>query len=768
MAKVYIGGDERTKRAFFLFGMAPNKTIQVKEWDDSSLSGRLINNKYSQEPAYNATVQIGDNADIYGCTYFKGSLPAGNTTIRAYYKGKSIEESVSTSSGNMTITNITFNEATTGNPPTVEETDDHLKFTWTGNNCVELSLKLSNTWIEGIGGVYVNGIPIKTSSNTNRNFRVRTYDNPGLTWDTTASSQYTSYEIDGKYAIVHSILVTGATQDSTTDVDWIFAPFERTVSSCRDSTDYYGVGYRFSVSGSDFNISELRYDCSWELWEDVHIKESGTTHLSRRRSQFWIHEPITGSLNMNNTLGLHHLQPPDYIFDLSGSLSTYIWPPAEMGDNLVKSENSGYITYQDTHKLGDVTTAELPFRVILYSTTGSIDKYTYLMDELAGNYRDFYGLEYTVINPAVLISDVLSHTFGTGWDFTTVTDDYMASFQNWNFKRVLVLFPWESDASQGGDYPNRVTTPHNIVMHSNDASNFTTFINDIHSKGMTIQTWIPTHYSISSSLWWPPTPASHNWWSYDEDGDPRDIVAGGSRKMEVNYRTTYPKYALDKLKTAQTTYHISSIYFDAYGAAHNTDYNHTPIVPHIDQLGQYISEIQDMGYDLYLESVSPFAVISVGSLTSAPGGDIGAAFSGQEWLLYDTHIGMNRASDDYPLDFNYYRCLANKATIQLRFTNCTSDELALISSSNYDYNEMSTFMDTRTLYDHPTSGEKIGVLWDDDETTTQVLFAFSAMKYTLEGGRTTVYDVTNRVDISDTVAGGQFTTSSQNTYKITD
>jgi hypothetical protein len=221
---------------------------------------------------------------------------------------------------------------------------------------------------------------------------------------------------------------------------------------------------------------------------------------------------------------------------------------------------------------------------------------------------------------------------------------------------------------------------------------------------------------------------------------------------------------LKKLQEIQDKFKFDGIWHDSFTGALSIDYSAEIIKSHMDQQMQYLSATQEMGYSPYLESLGSIGMTGVGSYFVTPldslGGDrdLYAAFGGREYLAYKTAFTLSKV-DDHPMQIDYYKFLANKAVPTVDYYQLNDGEKDIVSQSNKDYNDASPYMDKR----HVLPNEK-GVLWEDKESNTQVLFAYREFSYNLEGGINEVFDFTSNSNIE--IIDGTFTTEPKHTYKL--
>ena len=718
-----------------------NETIET-----GIVSGRIYYDNKLLSPIYNASVLVDEQlAEIYGSTFLVLNVTAGEATIEAHdNQGHTIIENFTVEPSVVNSVDILFPASNEGTPPTVISTADHLQFSW--ENGISLELNLNGDRILGIGDVNFNGTLLRKSVSAGT-FTIEKIENGTFVDITYSKCQYLSYETEGKIAIVHSELIT---PEGDIGVDWIFTPWEMTV----EGIQYEGLGYRFSMT-SPVNISKLGFRCSWELNGNI----SGKTLLTRREMTEWERNcTYTEGFDIHTNFLLGQSQPPDYQYAASGALASYIWPPSDASNRLQKDNDSDQLLSYDEFSFGEANQTEMPFRVILYASEWGIDDYTSLFDQISENYREFYGLEEVELLPTVITRDFLQAPPGQPYPYVDVADNILPEFAAHNFKHVNVLSVWTSNGRIGTPYDGNRLATHSIDVYPEDAMALKYFINKTHDLGMELSVWLSTCYSQDS-----PAIPVEEWKIVNVNGSIPDSPTQDI--YLVSYRSGYLAYALERLKAVETEFGFNGIWHDSFTQGFDTDYSDTTIRPPIDQLIQFASAAQRMGYAPYLEALSSFGMPAIGSVfVTSPGSprgdrDINAAFGGREYLAYKTSFTLWHTDDYYPMQIDYYRFLANKACPMINYAYLNDTEKDIVSQSNKDYNAVSIYMDKRQVLSNDT-----GVLWFDIESNIQVLFAYSEISFTLEGGRTEVFDITGNSAVE--ISNGSFMTQPGHTYMV--
>ena len=716
-----------------------NETVET-----GTVSGRILQDNKLLSPIYNASVLINEQpAEIYGATYLALNVTAGQATLEAHDNhGHTIIENISVEPFIINSIDVFFPANTEGTSPDIITTSDYIQFIW--GNALSVELNLNNNRILGIGDVNINGTPLRKpiSSGT---FTIEKIENGTFVIITYTKCQYLSYETKGKIVIVHSQLIT---TEGNISIDWIFTPWNTTI----EGNQYTGLGYRFSII-SPINISKMGFKCSWEINENI----SGKTLLTRREKTDWERSCTQQegfNINTNSLLG--QSQPPDYQYDDTGALASYIWPPCEVRNILQKNNDSDQLWSYDEFSFGETKQAETPLRLVFYANKGGIDEYTYLLDQISQDYRKFYGL-----NEVELVPTVLGHldaATGAAPPYRTVADTQLPEYADHNFKHVSISSVWKSNGRIGAPYDENRLATHSIDVHPDDVNELKYFFNKTHNLDMELSIWLSICYSQQS----PDIPVTE-WRVTNVDGSYNTAASGDV--YVLSYRSGYLAYALEKLKAAETNFGCNGIWHDSFTQGFDTDYSASIIKPSIDPLMQFLSATQRMGYAPYLESIGPFGMTAVGSVAVTPPGsprgdrDINAAFKGKEYLAYKTAFTLWHPNDYSPMQIDYYRFIANKACPMINYAYLNDTEKDNISQANKDYNAVSSYMDKRHVLSNDT-----GILWYDNESTTQVLFAYNESSYTLEGGITEVFDITSNTVVE--INSGSFTTQPKHTYTL--
>ena len=713
--------------------------------ETGSVSGRILYDDIMMRPVYDASVLVnGKQAEMYGTTYLALSVSTGEATVEVHSGGQTITETLMAEPGIVNIVDIIFPASNEGTPPAVTSISDQLLFRW--ENGISLVLNLNGDQILGIGDVKINGTPLRKPVSAGT-FTIEKIQNGRFVGITYTKCQYLSYETKGKIAIVHSELITA---QGNIGVDWIFTPWEMTV----EGIQYEGLGYRFSVT-SPVNISRIGFNCSWEINENI----GGKTLLSRREMTEWERDCTQAEgFSLRASVFFGKSQPPDYQYDDSGALASYIWPPCDADNTLQKGNGSDQLWSYDEFLFGETKQAETPFRVILYASEGGIDDYTALFDQISENYREFYGLKEVNLLPTVIARNYLQAQPGQPYPYEDVANTMLPEFAAHNFKHVNVLSVWISNGRMGAPYNGNRLATQSIDVNPADVNALKYFVNETHDLGMELSVWLSICYSQKTTL----IPVT-SWRVTNADGSFNTAQSGDI--YVLSYGSGYLAYAIERLKAVKADFGFNGIWHDSFTQGFDIDYS-TPVVkPLIDQLMQYVSATQQMGYAPYLEALCPFGMTAIGSVFVTPKGsprgtrDMNAAFQGKEYLAYKTAFTLWENSDYYPIQIDYYRFLANKACPMINYAYLNDSEKNDISQSNKDYNAASSFMDKRHVFSNNT-----GVLWYDNESITQVLFAFNKFSYKLEGGRNEVFDITSNSAVE--INNGSFTTQPRHTYKL--
>ena len=718
-----------------------------KSEETGIVSGRILSDNISFRPVYDASVLVnGQPAEIYGTTYLALNVSIGEATVEAHdSEGQTMTETLTVEPSVVNSADVIFPADEAGVSPIVTSTSDHLQFLWSNGMSVEL--KLNGDELLGIGDVKVNEIPLRKplSSGT---FTIEKIEGGTFVGIGYTKCQYLSYETKGVSVVVHSMLITG---EGNIGVDWIFTPWNMTA----EGNLYTGVGYRFSIF-SPVDISKIGFNCSWELNGDV----IGKTLFTRREHADWERNCTQSDGFSIDTRSLFvQSQPPDYQYDDSGSLASFIWPPGEVENTLQKNSGSDQLWFYDTFSFGETKQAETPFRVILYSSKAGLDEYTYLFDQVSENYRSFYGEEEVLPIPTVLANTYLQQGIQSGQAplYRHVADSWLPEFANHNFKQILIIDVWTSNGRLGTPDKNRLATQ-SIDVYPDDVNDVKYLTNKTHSLGMKLVVWLSICYSQKS-----PTIPVTDWRTTNLDGSFNTAQSGDV--YTLSYRSGYLAYAIERLRAIKTQFGFDGIWHDSFGAGSLTDYANTFIKPPIDQQMQYASATQRIGYTPYLEAISPFGMTGIGSVgvtaPNSPHGtrDMSTAFGGREYLAYKTSVILFTPNDFNPLQIDYYKFLANKAVPMIAYQLLNDAEKDSVSQANKDYNAASSYMDKRHVLSNET-----GVLWYDKESSTQILFAFKTFSYKLEGGITEVFDVTSNSVVK--IESGGFTTQLDHTYKL--
>ena len=95
----------------------------------------------------------------------------------------------------------------------------------------------------------------------------------------------------------------------------------------------------------------------------------------------------------------------------------------------------------------------------------------------------------------------------------------------------------------------------------------------------------------------------------------------------------------------------------------------------------------------------------------------------------------------------------------LDFQYLDETEKDIVSHANKDYNDALPYMGKRHVLSYDN-----GVLWYDNESNTQILFAYKEFSYDLEGDINEVFDITSNSIVE--IYSGNFSTQPNHTYKL--
>ncbi|RLF39646.1 MAG: hypothetical protein DRN12_06695, partial [Thermoplasmata archaeon] len=384
--------------------------------------------------------------------------------------------------------------------------------------------------------------------------------------------------------------------------------------------------------------------------------------------------------------------------------------------------------------------------------------YTYLLDKVNENYQKFYGLKEVKLLPTVIINSYLQQGVKPGESllYREVADDLLSELADHNFKWITIHSIWVSNGRIGSPYNGNRLATHEIEVYPDDIDRLKYFINKTNELDMKLMVWLSTCYSKESSIY-----KTCKWQVQNIDGSYPTAHSGDVYLM--SYRSGYLSYALKKLKDIKEDFEFSGLWHDSFTAGFNIDYSDKCIRSPIDSQIQFLSATQKMGYSPYTESLGPFGVTAVGSVAVTPIGsprgdrDINAAFEGREYLAYKTSFTLWHPKDYNPLQIDYYKFLANKAVPMIAYALLNNTEREMVSQANKDYITVLPYMDKR----HVLSDER-GVLWYDEETETQVLFAYKEFSYNIEGNISNVFDITNNTAMQ--IKSGDLNVEPRHTY----
>ncbi|MCD6550363.1 hypothetical protein J7K24_02345 [bacterium] len=613
-------------------------------------------------------------------------------------------------------------------------------------NGLRIELLLNGDQILGIGNVELNNVSLRNPFPTGIPY-IEKINNGKFQKISQDSCLFEGYETKGEAVIVHSQLVI---EKGSLNLDWIFVPWDLKV----EENQYNGFGFRFRVS-SPIEISKMGFRSSWELNESV----VGKILFSRRIKTEWEHYFKSRDFFQSKVSSLFgQSQPPVYQYDESGALVSFIWPPEELENTIEKEIDSQQLWFNDKYLFGKTKEAESSFRVVLYSSKGGLDEYTYLLDKISEEYRKFYGLKEFAPLPTVLATDYLVQEIKAGQAplYKEVADRWLQDFSRHSFKQVMIIPIWVSDGRIGGSFGGNRLATHDIEVLSEDEEGLKYFVETTHNLGMNLIAWFSTCYSKKSPLY-----RDNQWQIRDAKGKYPSAHSGEVYLM--SYRSGYLTYALKKLKEIKRLFGFDGLWHDSFTAAFKTDYSQEESRPPIDQLVQFLSATQEMGYLPFVESIGPFGIPSVGSASLSfqekdkERRNIKQVFEGKEYLAYKTSFVLWHPDDFSPLKINYYKFLANKAVPFINYSLLNEKEKELVSKSNKDYIEVLPFMDKRYVLNK-------GILWEDQESNTRVLFSFNEFFYKSKGEVKEVFDITDGIDIK--INNGGFLAYPKHTYRI--
>lgn len=740
-------GDANENNNFISENQAEIINNNITE-ETGMVSGRILYDPILLKPVYNASVLVnGKPAEIYGTTFLATNVSSGEIIIEAEdSSGKKINETLTVEPFALNSVDLIFPAFEEGMPPEIIITSDYLRLNW--KNGLIIKLNITQDRLLGLGEVNIDGIPLRKSSLTGlpKIFKI---ENGYFDIIKYSKCQFIVCETKGDAVIVHSNLIT---EEGDIELDWIFSPWQLKV----EDTMYKGLAYRFSIS-SPINISKMEFKCSWELNQNI----NGKTLLTRREKTEWEREcNQSGEFSIFTSSLLCQSQPPDYQYDVSGALASFIWPPAQLENTLHKDNKSDQLSFSDRYLFGETKHANTSFRIVLYSDKKGVDEYTYLLDKISNDYRIFYELEEVEPIPTVLARNYLQDGVRIGYapPYRDVANNQLIEFANQNFKQLNILSVWISNGRIGEPFNGNRLATHSIDVYPDDIDELKYFINKTHDLDMKFTVWLSSCYSIESPLY-----EANEWQIKDVNND--FYTANSGDVYLMSYKSGYLAYSLNKLKDIQKEFEFDGIWHDSFTIGGSIDYSDVKIGPCIDQQMQFLSATQQMGYSPYLESLGPFGMTSIGSIfvtpPESPGGDrdIDYAFGGKEYLAYKTSFTLWHIDDYYPLQIEYYRYLANKACPMINHAYLNETEKNEISQANKDYNAVLSYMDKRSVLFNNS-----GILWYDRESNTQILFSYTEFSYNTDSEITRVFDITNNT--VQEIINGSFLTQQNHTYLL--
>ena len=706
------------------------------------ISGRVLyNNTLSAVENLGVTVNY-EPAEIYGTTFLCRNATYGEAVVNVSINNELFDEkTVSISSPAVHSVDFLMPH-TVGSTPSVSVTATKIHIDWGDGLTLNLT-KTPTPTITGFGEVRINNTVVRSSTVSGVPLVYKISGGAHVPCSHGATT-YQGYDTYGETVVVHSNYTIS---DGNVTVDWIFTPWWVNNSD----NHYRGIGYRYYIE-SPVNLSEVKYSNHWELGGNISEKR-----FYARRVNNFIEKDFTYSNSHSSSTPLGILvqsQPPEYQYNsTAGALASFIYPPSHTTDLLTKPTNNGLLWINDTYWPGNLSYCNTSFRVVLYNDTGGLDNYTYLYDNITRNYRSFYGIEDTYVTPTAFISQQMNYsTAGSGnpLAFVWCADNNFTTMENMSFERIHILSIWNSSGRMG-DNNNRLAT-YEVEILDEDVENVTYFADKAADHGLNITVWLGICYHDDS-----PLNVTYDWAVREVDGDYPGAAAGDTFTM--SFRSGYLNYVLDRLEDIQDEYGFYGIGHDSFTYSTSIDYTERgiPIKESIDQAMQYLSAAQELGFEPYTESYSPFSEVVLANIDFSD-------FEGKEYLAYKFQAVAKDTADYGPIAFDYYKWVANKALVSINLWYTNDSNNATINQTNQDYNNVSRYMDKRHVIFNETGEQCNGTLWYDNESSTQVLFAFASFTHSVASNINNVMNITTGVGVE--LVDGQFTTAVNNTYVL--
>lgn len=403
-------------------------------------------------------------------------------------------------------------------------------------------------------------------------------------------------------------------------------------------------------------------------------------------------------------------------------------------------------------------------RCVVFSECGELDplrqqdEHTWALDVIEEKYRREVGLKDIPLLPTVRLHP---HAAKEGKFENYI--EFLPDVKRLGFRVVMLNPIWEGLDGKGNPKPGVCSvTGLEVAKAFGGEAGLRKLANAVHAHDMKLVTWAPTGLNRRDCRLLRDYP---DWMCRLPDGKPRTYGGASSLLTYVSLASGYLDYSLERYRRLRNTIGLDGFWQDSFQAVGQLHYENPKRVASYLEAGlKRQAQLQRMGYEiLNIEGYGPFG-------NDSPSGTHVLTVGGRQHYKTSPYYYLVLGPE------TYYRCVANKGMPILPYydskhpyhvnRNVATNPYvrAEVQQANHDYAVVRAKMKRRFLIPSKTNPwQEIGVLWRDEQTSEEVLFAYGTFQYRI--GRTrSVEDVTTGEAVA--VADGTLSAVPGHTYLI--
>jgi hypothetical protein len=408
-------------------------------------------------------------------------------------------------------------------------------------------------------------------------------------------------------------------------------------------------------------------------------------------------------------------------------------------------------------------------RCVVFSPCGKldplriIDEQTWALDAIENRYRREVGLKESLLLPTVRLQPA-----GEREGRFDKCVPLLPVVERLGFQVAMLNPMWESLDRDGDPEPGTCSIIGlEVAKAFGGEAGLKQLADTAHARGMKLITWAPTALNRRDSKLLRDHP---EWICRLPTGKPRNYGSAGSyasghELTHVSLASDYLDYSLRRYRHFHESIGLDGFWQDSFQAAGKLTYsNPTCFASYLKKAFERQTRLQQIGYTiLNIEGYGPFG-------NNSPSPRL-LAFGGRDDYKTSRYYYLVLGPD------TYYRCIANKAMPIVPYADSTHPYWvdrsvannpyfqAEASQANQDYASIRTKMKRCFLIPSKENPwQEIGVLWRDDETEAEVLFAYGDFLWQVGEDRR-VHDVTTSKAVE--LTQGLLNTVARHTYLST-